>query len=173
VSDRIVSMVDIGPTFLDAAGIAVPKTMDGSSLLSPLSSPRLMGLVEYHGETGDGGAGDPVCKRTAGSNLFGSADGTYNTPPFWNGSEVCVMQDSANNTYNCLRIIDPTTQADARFCEFTELTEYVDYSKDPYELINSVGTLAPAAKAAMHDRLAAVATCVGSAACDALLMQPM
>ena len=181
-----------------------------------------MALVEYHGETGDGGGDEVACKLTTGSDLFGNPDGPYyKVPPFFNGTAVCVIQDSANNTcvcrwagaknsvtadapawlcllpcmpvlaetttrahththppfpssYNCLRIFDPTgSGSNARYCEFQELTEYVDYTQDPYELVNAVAQLTPAVKAAMHDRLAAAAACAGSAACDALLTLPI
>lgn len=175
VSNRIVSMVDIGPTILDAAGLPVPPTMDGASFLRPASPTRRMALVEYHGETGDGGGDEVACKLTTGSDLFGNPDGPYyEVPPFFNGTAVCVIQDSANNTYNCLRIFDPTgSGSNARYCEFQELTEYVDYTQDPYELVNAVAQLTPAVKAAMHDRLAAAVACAGSAACDALLTLPI
>ena len=107
----LVSMPDLSATLLDIAGVAAPPQFDGSSILPALrgeapaaGAERLMVLVEYVGETADGGGSDPACAQTGGTDLFCGADGNYSIPPFFYGAPLCVCQDSANNTYGCLRV---------------------------------------------------------------------
>jgi uncharacterized sulfatase len=40
VTDNLVSLMDLGPTMLDIAGIAIPEWMEGRSFLGPRASPR-------------------------------------------------------------------------------------------------------------------------------------
>ena len=107
--------------------------------------------------------------------MFCGSDGTYRLPPFFNGSALCVCQDSSNSTYQCLRAHTAAGE-NYRYCEFQDAigtVEYVDYARDPYELVNAAASLPPAHRAALSARLAAVRGCAGSAACDALLSQPL
>jgi hypothetical protein len=132
-----------------------------------------MNLVEYHGEVADGGSG-PACARTAGSNLFCNPDGNYTLPPFFYGRPLCVCQDSANNTYNCLRVRNDT--ADFRFCEFADdvnKVEFFNYVADPFGLVNAAPSLDPTVHAALHERMAEAVACKGSAACNAILERPV
>ena len=131
-------------------------------------------LVEYTGETADGGGSAPACAETRGTNLFCGDDGNYTLPPFFYGQPLCVCQDAANNTYSCLRV--RTAAANYRYCEFTDdvgRVEYMDEAADPYELTTRPSALAPAVKAALHARIAALHACKGAAQCDPLLATPI
>jgi len=174
-------MPDLSATLLDIAGVAAPPQFDGSSILPALrgeapaaGAERRMVLVEYVGETADGGGSDPACAQTGKTDLFCGADGNYSIPPFFYGAPLCVCQDSANNTYSCLRV--RTGAANYRYCEFLDdakFVEYFDEANDPYELENQAAALAPSVRAALSARLAAVHACVGAAQCDPLLAQPI
>jgi len=201
----LVTMPDLAATFLDMAGLPVPDTFDGTSWLpwaatgatagdaaadadadadaaagagagAPRATPpaRLFSLVEYVGESSGGGDG-AVCARTEGSPMFCGSDGVYRTPPYFNGSAVCVCQDATNNTYGCLRAHTPAGD-NYRYCEFTDdarTVEFFNYTQDPYELVNAASSLLPDARSALSARLAAARSCAGAAACDALLAQPL
>ena len=179
VTEAIVTMPDLSATFLDIAGIPIPSQFDGASVLpyakassNSNSAPpvsRQMTLVEYHGETADGGDG-PACARTQNSTLFCNSDGTYNVPPYFNGSAVCVCQDAANNTYNCIRVHNTTSNF--RYCEFADdvnTVEYFDYLSDPNELTNLAPTMNSNLKQALHTTLNKATVCVGTTACNAVL----
>lgn len=186
-TDAMVTMPDLSATFLDIAGVLIPPQFDGASVLpfakADISSSsssssatttappvsRQMTLVEYHGETADGGDG-PACARTQGSTLFCNSDGTYSVPPFFNGTSVCVCQDAANNTYNCIRIHNTT--ANFRYCEFADsvnTVEYFDYLADPNELTNLAPTMNSNLKQALHTTLSKATACQGTTACNAIL----
>ena len=176
----LVSMPDLSATLLDIAGVPPPPHFDGSSILPALrgeppaaGAERIAVLVEYTGETADGGGGG-ACSQTRGTNLFCNPDGNYTVPPFFYGEPLCVCQDAANNTYSCLRV--RTAAANYRYCEFADdvgTVEYMDELADPFELTNRASALAPAVKAALHTRLAAVHACAGAAQCDPLLATPI
>lgn len=177
----LVSMPDLSATVLDIAGVAVPPQFDGSSILPALrgeapaaGAERLMVLVEYTGETADGGGSDPACAQTGGTNLFCGGDGNYTVPPFFYGEMLCACQDSANNTYSCLRV--RTGAANYRYCEFLDdakMVEYADEAADPYELTNAAKGLAPTMRKALSARLAALHACKGAKQCDPLLATPI
>ena len=176
----LVTMPDLAATFLDMAGLPAPASFDGTSWL-PWAAPaaaratpvaRQVSLVEYAGESSGGGDG-PACARTEGSPMFCGSDGDYRTPPYFNGSTVCVCQDATNNTYQCLRA-HTASGSNYRYCEFVDdvhTVEFFDYKQDPYELVNAAGSLPPTTRSALSAILTAAKACVGSAACDAVLAQ--
>jgi N-acetylglucosamine-6-sulfatase len=181
-SDALVTMPDVSATLLDIAGVPLPAHYDGASFLpfaqGTAPGARLMDLVEYHGETSDGGDG-AVCARTHGTGMFCNPDGNYSTPPYFYGAPLCVCQDVANNTYNCLRVYDGAGTGGGnnfRYCEFADdagTVEFFNYTSDPFELSNGAAALDPAFKSALHTRLASAAACIGSAACQTLLTTPI
>lgn len=176
VLDDVVSMVDLGPTFLDAAGAKIPDTFDGQSLLPLLHGKQSTGwrtsnLIEYHGESQSPGPA-AVCSRTQG-DMGISCDQRVNftTPPYFFGNPFCTCQDAANNTYSCLRIRNAT--ADLRYCEFAEggsgLTELFNYTADPSELYNIAKSVSVSMLAQLHAQLTRAVSCVGAAACSQAL----
>jgi len=114
----LVSMADLGATFLDMAGASIPDFFDGVSVLPAARGstvwPRQAALVEYHGESWEP-LPDSACGATAyDPALACGPDGQYKTPPFFPGRHLCVCQDTANQTYNCLRVRNQTS--DFRYC---------------------------------------------------------
>lgn len=196
-----VSMTDLSATFLDMAGVPVPPYFDGVSVL-PLAkpappAPHIATYIQYVGEGGGGGA-RPICARTANDNaIMCNNAGNYSEPPYFFGDDFCLCQDAVNNTYTCIRVVEGVDAlqeratmldvdgvkslaaagaADYRYCEFNgadKVVEFFDYTLDPYELSNAAATMDPALKAALHERLVALGSCVGSAQCAPLLTTPI
>ena len=89
-----------------AAAAAAGATAAGATAGAIAAAPRLMVLVEYHGETLNGGAASAACAATHGTDLWCTSDGReIPTPPFFSGEELCLCIDSANNTFACLRAL--------------------------------------------------------------------
>ena len=177
--DALVTMPDLSATVLTIAGVAVPSYFDGESVLAlaqaTATPTRLAMLVEYHGEAGDGGSG-PECALTVGTNLFCNSDGNYSVPPYFYGERVCVCQDSPNSTYACLRVRSADDSTSYRFCAFTDATstiEWFDFVTDPYELTNLAPSMPPTVQAALEKRLGEAHACKGTAACNAILSEPI
>lgn len=182
VSDKIVSMVDLSATFLALAGVSIPSYFDGTSLLDA-SNQKLMVLIEYHGEpwfnsseaqSNDKFAGD-ICQRTEyDKHLFQFGFQNHTTPPFWYGNPICTCEDSTNNTWNCLRYRNDTSNF--RYCEFADsvsMVEYFDYTTDPWGLRNAAQGLPSTLKQSLHQRLAEAVVCKGSGACADVLSRPL
>ena len=127
--------IDMAPTFLAMGGLAADPSMDGVSLLDHMKYPltkrseRDHVLIEYRGLDGyeyrfDG----PPCPGYDGnvSLCFGNLN--------------CICQDARNNTYNCLRSINPAADTNIEYCEFQDdvgFIEFYDLNQDPYQLHNT------------------------------------
>ncbi|KAH0623095.1 hypothetical protein JD844_031046, partial [Phrynosoma platyrhinos] len=100
--------IDLGPTFLDIAGVNISLTpMDGQSFLPLLvnkthsSGWRSDFLVQY---TGEGCSGkDPRCPALG--------------PGVSQCFPDCVCEDAFNNTYACVRTLNPIN---LQYCEFAD-----------------------------------------------------
>ena len=71
--------------------------------------------------------------------------------------------DSSNNTYNCLRSLNQLE--DTVYCEFRDNDAFVEFyniSQDPFEMVNSVGSLSKSVQKVLHEKLAALQSCSGS-----------
>jgi N-acetylglucosamine-6-sulfatase len=178
-----VSSTDIAPTILDMAGLsptsAPALNMDGSSILGlatgSTKSWRHINLIEYHGESGDGSAGgDPACAQTAGSTVSCDIRNNFTQPPFIPFSPSyetwCTCQDTANNTYNCVRILNSTQNW--QYCEYeleNNFVEFYDIGSDPWQLVNLGGSMDPALKSELSGLLASAVACVGKDSCSSVL----
>ncbi|XP_043940233.1 N-acetylglucosamine-6-sulfatase [Protopterus annectens] len=148
--------IDLGPTFLDIAGINVSQTsMDGDSFLPLMTSSghkvkwRSDFLVEY---TGEGHAvADPYCPSLG--------------PGVSECFPDCVCEDAFNNTYACVRTLSDTK---FHYCEFADSESFVELynmTVDPNQLVNikdKVQKEDPALLVKMNQRLIALQSCVGS-----------
>uniref|UniRef100_A0A8D0KLH3 N-acetylglucosamine-6-sulfatase n=1 Tax=Salvator merianae TaxID=96440 RepID=A0A8D0KLH3_SALMN len=111
--------IDLGPTFLDIAGVDVSQTpMDGQSFLPLLvnkthkSSWRSDFLVQY---TGEGSAGkDPHCPALG--------------PGVSQCFPDCVCEDAFNNTYACVRTLHPISM---QYCEFADAQNIFGKNRTP------------------------------------------
>eukprot|EP00049_Salpingoeca_infusionum_P018581 m.357882 g.357882 ORF g.357882 m.357882 type:complete len:551 (+) comp17968_c0_seq1:79-1731(+) len=143
-----IQLPDFTPTFLDIAGLKIPDTMDGISMLPALNGQtaplRTDILLEYHGE---GQEGAPVIGNCSYQDMNCAYVGQEmrRFPPYWNNSElVCSCQDAKNNTYECVRTVDEAAGNNYLYCEFsTGFKEFYDLTQDPYQLTNAINT-APA-----------------------------
>jgi len=183
------------------AGAAVPAGFDGVSVLPYARpappAPRIATFIEYVGEGGGSYGNISVCGRTVGQlSITCNSAGNYDEPPLFNGTDFCLCQDALNNTYTCIRVVagvnaaaEKATMLDAagakapaaagatdyRYCEFSDerLTEFFDYTTDPYELTNTAATMDGNLRAALAARLAALRGCHGAAECTPLLTEPI
>ena len=185
----LVGNVDLLPTVLDLAGLAIPKDVDGSSF-----APRLLG--------GDGPAGRGafiVEYMSVGTYYFDHTsiwssdarcgpiprgpDGANTTECIESegvGDGNCYIVDSTHsNSWRMLRIL--TEDEDLAYVEYdnswtwnaTELQfyEYYDLRADPYQQRNAYGAATPARRAALHGALADLFACRG-AGCAAASVWP-
>ncbi|MBN3296974.1 GNS sulfatase, partial [Amia calva] len=149
--------IDLGPTFLDIAGVDVSRTtMDGQSFL-PLMAPSLRNgtsrpyfLVEY---TGEGHTDqDPACP------LLG--------PGLSQCFPDCVCEDAFNNTYACVRTL---SSVNLQYCEFADTESFVEVynlTSDPHQLENILKKVDPSLLQSMNQRLIRLQSCTGAACRD-------
>ena len=168
--------IDLAPTFLDigGGGDAQAQGMDGRSALLTLRQAGSLQpeanrsfLVEYHGESyarPEGGQ----CDNTWAEGLACWPEGMEPLAPGpFAGGLLCSCQDSANNTYACVRTLNAT--ADTMYCEFKDrhrTVEYYDLSKDPWQMDNRAHTLGYEVRTALSAQLARFRSCTGGACTD-------
>jgi arylsulfatase A-like enzyme len=135
--DNLVENIDLCPTFAELAGVAVPATADGHTLVpllrgEPILRWRNLALVEHHGPL-DQGPDDP------------------DAPGFRSGNPP---------TYEAIRARQWV------YVEYQDGTrEYHDRTSDPYELQNTFWSLTPVTRQSLHSALAALQDCQGAQAC--------
>nr|XP_002128609.1 N-acetylglucosamine-6-sulfatase [Ciona intestinalis]XP_026690892.1 N-acetylglucosamine-6-sulfatase [Ciona intestinalis] len=154
-SEPIVN-VDIAPTVADIVNGGkgdFPLMMDGESLVPLLNSnnkPKWRSdfLVEYQGEGKD--SPPPGCS------------------PTWRGVSQCfpgcVCEDAYNNTYSCVRTLQPQHKVDLMYCEFTDTETFVElynHTIDPHQLNNIKDTVDPTVLVKMNKRLIMLGLCSG------------
>ncbi|XP_056288317.1 N-acetylglucosamine-6-sulfatase-like isoform X3 [Pseudoliparis swirei] len=140
--------IDLAPTLLDISGVNLSSVdVDGQSFL-PLMAPSLpFFLVEYKGEGQQ--TPDPSCPKLG--------------PGLSHCFPDCVCEDSFNNTYACVRTLQP--QLDLRYCEFADSESFVEVynlTSDPHQLENIVKRVDPAVLQAMNQRLIKLQSCQGA-----------
>lgn len=145
---RPVLNIDFAPTFLAMAGLEAPAWMDGFSFF-PFPQKTVNNgtgmdrkfLIEYHGE-GSRKTVSPHCP-------YDQSDTLSNCIP----EQKCKCQDSKNNTFMCVRHLEPHIATDVIpshdfvFCKFRDsenFTEAYDLNVDPYQLNNLAPSLSPA-----------------------------
>ncbi|XP_069038160.1 glucosamine (N-acetyl)-6-sulfatase (Sanfilippo disease IIID), b isoform X1 [Lepisosteus oculatus] len=144
--------IDLGPTFLDIAGVNVSQTpMDGQSFL-PFMAPSLRNgsvrpyfLVEH---TGEGHSDqDPACPSLG--------------PGLSQCFPDCVCEDAFNNTYACVRTL---SDYNLQYCEFADSESFVEVynlTSDPHQLENVVKKVDPTLLQTMNQRLIKLQSCLG------------
>jgi N-acetylglucosamine-6-sulfatase len=132
-TDALAENVDLAPTFMRLAGIKPPRAVDGRAVVSLL-----------HGNV-------PADWRDA--VLI-----EHHHPETPNGDPDRQTQLSGNPpSYEALRV------ADGLYVEYGDgEREWYDLQTDPDELDNRYGGLSAGERAALHERLAALADCRGA-----------
>jgi N-acetylglucosamine-6-sulfatase len=139
ILDEVVENIDLCPTFAELAGVHVPTTADGRSLVPLLRGEEVTGwrtlaLIEHHGPLAPAGEEEDP-------DLPGVRSGN---PP----------------TYAAIR--SPWSV----YVEYDDGTrEYHDHVTDPFELHNTFVSLAPDMKASLHAALVALQACHGTESC--------
>ena len=129
--------IDLCPSFEQLAGVPVPASVDGRSLVALLRGRAPSGwrreiLVEHHGRVLD--TGDPDLPTQGSGN-----------PP----------------SYEAIRT------PESLYVEYaTGEREYYDLRRDPFELDNIAASLPPARLQALHGALVQVERCHGARACS-------
>eukprot|EP00730_Choanoeca_flexa_P012646 TRINITY_DN4477_c0_g1_i1.p1 TRINITY_DN4477_c0_g1~~TRINITY_DN4477_c0_g1_i1.p1 ORF type:complete len:541 (+),score=160.36 TRINITY_DN4477_c0_g1_i1:26-1624(+) len=170
ISDPL-TLIDFTPTFLDIAGVPIPDTMDGISMLPALHASKQKGrkplrtdfLIEYHGEGQPSHTNNSLADCQFGDMFCSFVGPEMNRhPPSWNKDPVCSCQDSHNNTYWCVRTLDIDAGHNWLYCEFISgFVEFYDINQDPWQRINQASTADPAILAAQQERLAELRACKG------------
>ncbi len=141
--------IDITPTLLGFAGAddEVLKGFDGRNLAPMMRGEgrpdRTEFLIEYNGENVDDCSN--YLRHDFPEGNFETYDGlfcqlrgphSYRTPPKWNGTESwSLIQDSSDNTYQCIRSILPGS--DMQYCEWINgEVEAYDLIEDPWNMVN-------------------------------------
>ncbi|XP_055698244.1 extracellular sulfatase SULF-1 homolog isoform X3 [Phlebotomus papatasi] len=93
-------------------------------------------------------------------NCFSHDNDHWRTAPFWNDQPFCFCMNANNNTYSCLRTVNPVKNI--LYCEFTtgEITFY-NLRIDPFETQNRASSLSPEEKAQLHETLQRLKGCRG------------
>ncbi|KPP64777.1 N-acetylglucosamine-6-sulfatase-like, partial [Scleropages formosus] len=149
--------IDLGPTFLDIAGVNMSQVnMDGQSFL-PQMAPSLRNgtsrpyfLVEYTGEGCTNS--NPDCPKMG--------------PGVSQCFPNCVCEDAFNNTYACVRTL---TGYNLQYCEFADTESFVEVynlTADPHQLENIVKKVDPVLLQTMNQRLIRLQSCVGRSCRD-------
>ncbi|XP_064421777.1 N-acetylglucosamine-6-sulfatase-like [Latimeria chalumnae] len=145
--------IDLGPTFLEIAGVNLSRVdMDGESFLPLLNPPkqkiswRSDFLVQYTGE--------------------GHSDKDPNCPKLGPGVSQCfpdcVCEDAFNNTYACVRTI---SNLSLQYCEFADKESFVEVynmTSDPYQLKNIAKLVDPTLLMKMNKRLIKFQSCAAA-----------
>jgi arylsulfatase A-like enzyme len=145
VSDELISGVDLAPTFLEAAGVPVPKQMTGRSFLPLLEGERYKGRTYVYTERG--AHGNALPKNTEAFDLVRAITGerykliyraTWQLPytpvdmsdtSAWQSLKDLHKQGALANRYDRLY-----------FSESRPMFELYDLKADPHELNNLAGS---------------------------------
>uniref|UniRef100_A0A1B0CX50 Extracellular sulfatase C-terminal domain-containing protein n=1 Tax=Lutzomyia longipalpis TaxID=7200 RepID=A0A1B0CX50_LUTLO len=93
-------------------------------------------------------------------NCFSHDNDHWRTAPFWNDQPFCFCMNANNNTYSCLRTVNPVKNI--LYCEFTtgEIT-YYNLRIDPFETQNRASSLSAEEKTQLHETLERLKSCRG------------
>jgi len=179
LKEGFVTNIDLAPTFLGMAGIdgdaILRQGFDGVDM-TPIvtekaANERTEFLIEYYGEMLDNCA--PYLENDFPEREFEMFDGlqcgmrgpgSFVTAPLWNDAfEFGSVQDSWNNTYDCIRTIDDSKGVDYQYCEFISgEVEAFDLVKDPYQMRNLGASLGLEEAGGLSKRLRRLKGCKGS-----------
>jgi arylsulfatase A-like enzyme len=139
IDDRIVENIDLCPTFAELAGAPPPPAVDGHSLV-PL----------FHGENVSDWRNLALVEHV-GPDIAPMPPGDPDNEP---------VVGPPPNSYEAIRT------PEAVYVEYVDgELEYYDLEKDPFELVNTAGSLTAAQQQKLHDALTAVKTCHDAATC--------
>jgi N-acetylglucosamine-6-sulfatase len=148
VVSQVTQNVDLAPTFEQLAGLRVPTSVEGHSLV-PLLHPsgatprwRTVALLEHHGDTQPG---DPDFQG-AGSN-----------PPTYVGIRIQASKFPGFS--------GPVNGTWVEYDDSQHEAEYYNDASDPYQLDNIAGSLTRAQRNSLHKVLETLHTCHTSSSC--------
>lgn len=149
VVDDFVNLIDLAPTFLEAAGVSLPSTMSGRSLLPLLAAPRSGQVdpardrvfvgVDRHAMARDGNKGYPVRAVRTRDYLYVR---NYR-PTLWpagNPQGFADIDDSPSKSYLLgQRTAETVKDKFGLACRNRPAEELYDLKKDPHQLYNVAG----------------------------------
>lgn len=165
--DHVASNVDTMPTILGLAGLATPESMDGKSLAHLLVTNRAAAPAATAAHLDALEAGDAAPWR---SELLVEYYGLGNVVRYEH------LEDTGNNTFRTLRIVDPTAPTglqNAKYAEFVAAAnwnhtlppqeyELFDLDADPWELKNIYSAASAEVKTELAARVERLFRCKGS-----------
>ena len=169
--EQIGSNVDVMPTLLGLAGVKTPPTMDGRSLVSHLVPPSRRAELPL--------AARELLREELGGQLEAEA-APWRTEQLieYLGLGPVVryqhLEDSYNNTFRALRVVDKANNINALIAEFTnrktdynftkqpEFYEFYDMNTDPWQMHNIYDKVDPQLKQRLTGKLRQLFTCRGT-----------
>ena len=142
-SDALVEYVDITPTFLDAAGLKTPETMDGRSFLQVLTgqaSEHKQYTYGIHTTRGIGSGSENYAVRSAGTKKYRYIRNLNHTETFKNvvtrpgGDKADFWMSWIEKAANG----DPHARAMTAKYQHRPAEELYDVEKDPFCMINLI-----------------------------------
>jgi N-acetylglucosamine-6-sulfatase len=171
VFDHLASNVDTMPTILGFAGVATPDSMDGKSLAQLLVT--------------DVDAAPAPTRELLAAESKKQQDSWRNDllVEYYGLGDVVRyehLEDTGNNTFRTLRIIDPNGEAglkNAKYVEFVNSSnwdhigpalefELFDLDADPWELKNVYSSATDKVKTDLNQRVDKLFRCRGTATCN-------
>ncbi|MCY4425740.1 MAG: sulfatase [Halieaceae bacterium] len=150
-SNALISLVDILPTLLEAAGGDAPADLDGRSFLGVLegeSEAHLPYIFATHTTLGIRNSGDAFAQRTIRSDRFKYILNLNPQGRFTNN----VTEQGQGGWYSWLELAKTDNRAGERVALYQKrpAEEFYDLEKDPHELLNLAASKGHQALAAKH-----------------------
>jgi N-sulfoglucosamine sulfohydrolase len=136
---HFISGIDFFPTVLEAAGISVPKGLDGFSFLPLLKGERQAGREKVFTQIDMKAGGDAVPMRCVQDARFGYIFSPWADGTFWyrNNNEGLTMRAMVEAAEN-----SPEVAERVRMFRYRAMEELYDLQRDPDCLDNLVGKAA-------------------------------
>ncbi|KAM7347730.1 N-acetylglucosamine-6-sulfatase-like isoform 1-T1 [Cochliomyia hominivorax] len=164
------ALIDIFPTILEWLNLPSNRLMDGQSINAFIAnapdydasldrSYRRSILVQHFGE-GNLQTYKPECPWSRMDRL---AECTKEAD--------CHCQDAWNNTYSCVRHFG--YKSNRLYCEFKDNEDFVEayeIDQDPYQMENMIRDMLPSERAIYSLALQNLTKCVGSSACNDVIL---
>ncbi|XP_041460056.1 N-acetylglucosamine-6-sulfatase-like isoform X2 [Lytechinus variegatus] len=161
-SDKLAANVDIMPTIVNMATGKAPSDVDGMSLIPLLIPKNTTNRIPKKAKASVPWRQEILIEHTGEWNAQGFK-GCPHTEFLDNCYPSCVCEDSRNNSYSCLRIVDE--KRNTVYCEFSDaqnFQEFYNLTADPHQMTNIIGKLDPKFVTSQNEKLIVLSLCKGA-----------